>query len=176
VTAAPGPPGTGTSPDGPAPGGTRIEAGALLRRAAAVGSALAGPHLVIREPRTGERVVALDAGGTVGRGAAAALRLADPSASRLHLRLHVDAAGALVEDLGSRNGLRINGRSARGLRRLRSGDRLVVGETLLRYVDPLEQDGGGPAPPTRRPGPATLLGASAALLALAALALALPPP
>jgi hypothetical protein len=153
-------------------GMTRLDAAALLRRADAGGAARAGPHLVVREPRAGERVVALTGDFTVGRGGGAALRLADPSASRLHLRLRLDGAGAAVEDLGSRNGLRVNGGRARGLRRLRSGDVLEVGATLLRYVDPLE-----PAAP--RPGPVPpawrqrLLLVAAGLLAITALAAAL---
>jgi hypothetical protein len=131
-----------TAPSQPPParpldGATRLGACALLRQAEA-GRAEAGPHLLVREPGTAPRVVPLTADCTVGRGAAAALRLSDPSASRLHLRLRVDAAGTSAEDLGSRNGLCVNGGRARGLRRLRSGDELEAGETLLRFVDPLE--------------------------------------
>jgi pSer/pThr/pTyr-binding forkhead associated (FHA) protein len=176
MTEAPGAGTGGPAPAGSAPGATRIDAGALLRRAAMGGAAQAGPHLLVREPRAGERVVALAAACTVGRGRVAALRLADPSASRLHLRLRLDEAGATVEDLGSRNGLRVNGGRARGRRRLRSGDELAVGATLLRYVDPLEASGEAPArPPTarRRLAPAALLAGAAGLLAGAALSLAL---
>jgi pSer/pThr/pTyr-binding forkhead associated (FHA) protein len=163
-------------PAGAGPGATRVDAGGLLRRAALGEAAQAGPHLVVREPRARERVVALAAGCTVGRGRLAALRLADPSASRLHLRLRLDAAGATVHDLGSRNGLRVNGGRARGRRRLRSGDELEVGETLLRYVDPLESCGGAPGRPALArpwPRPAGLLAGAAGLLLVAALALAL---
>jgi pSer/pThr/pTyr-binding forkhead associated (FHA) protein len=166
----------GSSAPGVVAGATRIDAGALLRRAAAGGGAQAGPHLVVREPRALERVVALTGDCTVGRGREVALRLADPSASRLHLRLQVDAAGASVVDLGSRNGLRVNGGRARGLRRLRSGDRLEVGETLLRYVDPLQPIGevvDGPRTGLPRPPTAALLAVTAGLLAASAVALAL---
>jgi pSer/pThr/pTyr-binding forkhead associated (FHA) protein len=165
----------GSSAPGAVAGATRIDAGALLRRAAAGGIAPAGPHLVVREPRAVERVVALTGDCTVGRGPGVALRLADPSASRLHLRLQVDAAGASVVDLGSRNGLRVNGGRARGLRRLRSGDRLEVGETLLRYVDPLEPRGEAVEVPRTGPRPpsAALLAVAAVLLAASAVALAL---
>jgi len=154
-------------------GGTRLGAGALLRKAGDAGAAQAGPHLLVREPGAPERVVALTADCTVGRDPGAFLRLGDPSASRLHLRLRLDEAGASAEDLGSRNGLTVNGGRSRGLRRLRSGDELTVGETMLRFVDPLE----GPVPEADRPSsppPAPhLLLASAGLLLLAALALAL---
>lgn len=170
------PPGEGLASAGRVSGATRIDAGALLRRAAAGGTALAGPHLVVREPRAGERVVALTGDCTVGRGRRAALQLADPSASRIHLRLQIDQAGTSVEDLGSRNGLRVNGGRARGRRRLRSGDELEVGETLLRYVDPLEPAGAPAAchaAGRRRPPPAALLAAASGLLAAAAVVLAM---
>jgi hypothetical protein len=161
---------------GQARGLTRLDAGAMLRRAAAGEAAQTGPHLIVREPHAGERVVALTGDCTVGRADSAALRLADPSASRIHLRLQLDGAGASVEDLGSRNGLRVNGGRARGRRRRRSGDQLEVGETYLRYVDPLEPAtaGAGRSDPARRPPrrPA-LLGAAALLLAIAAVALLL---
>jgi pSer/pThr/pTyr-binding forkhead associated (FHA) protein len=162
-----------TGPASSPAGGTRLDAGALLRSAAAGVAERAGPHLLVREPRAGERVVALAGDCTVGRGRRATLRLADPSASRLHLQLRLDETGAVVEDLDSRNGLRINGGRARGRRRLRSGDELEVGATRLRFVDPLE-----PAvpigPAMRSPSrPGLLLGSVALLLALAALALAL---
>lgn len=165
------PPGTQA---GPPRGLTRIDAGALLRRAAAGEAAQAGPHLVIREPHAAERLVALAGACTVGRGRQAALRLADPSASRLHLRLRLDEAGASVEDLGSRNGLRVNGGRTQGLRRLRSGDQLEVGGTSLRYVDPLEPERSAERPSGprwRRPPRAALLGSAAALLALASVAI-----
>jgi pSer/pThr/pTyr-binding forkhead associated (FHA) protein len=157
-------------------GATRIDAGMVLRRAVAGETARAGPHLVVREPRAVERVVALTGDCTVGRGREVALRLSDPSASRLHLRLRIDEAGASVVDLGSRNGLRVNGGRARGARRLRSGDLLEVGETLLRYVDPLEpteEPGDRPWMGRRRPGRAALLAVAAGLLAASAVALSL---
>jgi pSer/pThr/pTyr-binding forkhead associated (FHA) protein len=164
----------GRGADGlPAACGTRLDAAALLRRAAAAGPAQAGAHLVVQEPGAGERIVALRRACTVGRGRAASVQLDDPSASRVHLRLQVDEAGATVEDLGSRNGLRVNGGRWRGVRRLRSGDRLQVGETLLRYVDPLESptDGAPASAPARSVlRPATLLATATALLAAAALA------
>ncbi len=166
----------GSPPPGqPEAGATRFDAGALLRRAE-VGAARAGPHLLVREPGEPERVVALTADCTVGRGAGAVLRLRDPSASRLHLRLRLDGAGTSAEDLSSRNGLNVNGRRWRGHRRLRSGDELEVGESRLRFVDPLEPPSAAvpQAQSSRRlPSVCSRLALAAGLLLLAALALAL---
>ena len=78
----------------------------------------------------------------------------------------------------------VNGRIARGALRLRHGDRLKLGETVIRFADPLEAhaEPGAAAAPLADGGrghhPAGAARwwrpAGALLLALAALALALP--
>lgn len=114
-------------------------AGALVRSALRGEGARAGPHLLVRSPGSAERAVALPAELTVGRGTEAGLALDDAGASRLHARIRLDDDGAaLVEDLGSKNGLRLNGRRLQaGPSPLRPGDELTVGATALRFVDPL---------------------------------------
>lgn len=160
------------------PEGTRALAAELVAQAAAGGAPVAGPHLlVLTGPSAGARLL-LGAEETLGRGRTATLRLPDPKASRRHARLRVGAGGVTVEDLGSKNGLLVNGvRADRGRRRLEIGDELAIGETLLALADPLAPGGpataaAGGAPreasarrPRRRRGAAQ---AAAALLALAA--------
>jgi hypothetical protein len=173
--------------------GTRVLAGALVRCALRGEGARAGPHLLVRAPGAVERTVALPAELTVGRGAAAGLALDDAGASRLHARIRLDEAGAaLVEDLGSKNGLRLNGRRIRGgPQPLRPGDELTVGSTALRFEDPLAgalaaaADAPGAASRASRSGtrwpagrlagppPWAQLAGAAGLLGLAALLLAL---
>jgi two-component system, cell cycle response regulator len=68
----------------------------------------------------------------VGRGAGCALLLTDASVSRRHARLAFVDGELRVEDLGSRNGTRVNGKDVRE-GRLRPGDRLEVGSVLLRF-------------------------------------------
>jgi pSer/pThr/pTyr-binding forkhead associated (FHA) protein len=132
----------------PRPGQTRVAAGALLRRVLGGDGARAGPHLLIRAPGCGERVVALDAELTVGRDPAAGLQLDDPGSSRRHACFRLGASGELtVEDLGSKNGLRINGRRLdQGPAALRPGDAVTLGQTSLRYLDPLAAVEAGPTP------------------------------
>lgn len=177
------------APEPPPPEGTRAVAGALLREAAAGAAPMTSPHLIVLTgPRAGARLVLRET-LSIGRGRAADLVLPDPEASRVHARVRLGADGAAVEDLGSKNGVRLNGvRIDRGPQSLRPGDELTVGETLLRLADPLEslavgQSGAGlprPAPATsapaapprhRRTVPPEI--AAAALLALSAAALAL---
>jgi two-component system cell cycle response regulator len=75
----------------------------------------------------------------VGRDAGCALLLTDASVSRRHARLAFVDGELRVEDLGSRNGTRVNGKDVRD-GSLRPGDRLEVGNVLLRYnrVSPSE--------------------------------------
>jgi hypothetical protein len=87
-----------------------------------------------------------------GRSSDADLVLADDTVSRKHARIY-SARGALwLRDLGSRNGTLVNGRSV-AHHRLRPGDRVTIGASLLRVdVVPLERlerekaPGKGPGP------------------------------
>jgi hypothetical protein len=153
---------------------TRAAASPVLRGEVAG----AGPAvLVLTGPLAGERH-AVGAGLTVGRGRGSALRVPDPLASRVHLRLRATADGATVEDLGSKNGVRVNGVEVESRPwPVRPGDEIALGDTLLCLEDPWP----AAAPPgpvvsrasasAARPPPSTF--AVALLLALSAAALAL---
>jgi hypothetical protein len=121
------------------PEGTRAMAGAFLREAAAGSAPMATPHLVVLTgPRAGLRVP-LRERLTVGRGRAANVVLPDPEASRVHAEVRLGGDAVTVEDLRSKNGVRVNAvRVEAGPQPLRAGDELTVGETVLRLVDPLD--------------------------------------
>ena len=74
----------------------------------------------------------------IGRGEEAGLVLRDPDVSREHIEIVRDLDGSLARDLGSKNGLEINGKRLRE-RRLRHGDLLQLGDTSILYEDPAEQ-------------------------------------
>jgi hypothetical protein len=83
----------------------------------------------------------------IGRSANCALTIDDPLVSRSHARIVVTADGATIEDAGSRNGIRVNGRTISGPTPLEDGARFRVGsqELLFRSMeDALVQ------PPRRR--------------------------
>ncbi len=166
----------------PLPPGTRVAAAALLRDAASGAEQVPGARLVVLTgPRAGARR-ALGPGLTLGRGRAADLRLPDPRASRVHARVSAGANGAAIEDLGSKNGVLVNGvRVDRRPWPLAPGDEVVVGETSLSVEDPWTSGGDAapdgdalPREATRRRrvprhvAAAILLALSAAALALAA--------
>jgi hypothetical protein len=63
----------------------------------------------------------------VGRSSACHISIEDPLVSRRHARLRVAGSTVTIEDLGSRNGLHINGRPIDGARELADGDRIRIG-------------------------------------------------
>lgn len=90
-------------------------------------------------------------GATIGRGEDSDIVVDDARASRLHARVAVSADGSyVVEDLGSRHGTLVNDESlGGGPSPLRSGDRITIGDTTLRFLLGDEtRVGAGPQPVT----------------------------
>lgn len=73
----------------------------------------------------------------IGRSASCGLTIDDPLVSRNHARLTVSAEGVTIEDAGSRNGIRVNGRTVSGRIPLADGARFRVGtqELVLRIME-----------------------------------------
>jgi len=70
---------------------------------------------------------------SLGRGPDVDLAFADPTLSRQHLAIEFTGKGFRARDLGSMNGMRVNGRESR-VADLESGDRLQIGELELELV------------------------------------------
>jgi hypothetical protein len=166
------------------PESTRLEAAAVLRGAlsdSTLQPAPPGPHLVVLTGRDAGARVPISSEVLIGRGRGADLRLDDRTISRRHARLRLGPGGAVLEDLGAKNRLRVNGVPAE--RRpvpIRPGDRITLGETELAFHDrtaPSIPDGGARAPPARAGRVTAAAGLRpllvAALLAFSAAALAL---
>lgn len=80
----------------------------------------------------GIREIALQDGENVlGREQSAAIWIDDSSVSRRHARVVIDESGAVVEDLGSKNGTLVNGRRLKKKELLSDGDAIVVGPARL---------------------------------------------
>jgi hypothetical protein len=79
----------------------------------------------------------------VGRGLSCNVRFNDPGISRHHVRLVVEDATVKVEELGSTNGTRINGKPFVGSKELADGDELQIGHRWLkiRVIQDKETDG-----------------------------------
>lgn len=116
----------------------------LIRTVHRVGYALDIPS-GRREPATpsvathwitlGQRRLSLVSGeNIIGRDEGAGIRIDDPMVSRRHARILVSASGAVVEDLGSKNGTFIDGRPlAAAPTPLRHGIQLAFGTVLATY-------------------------------------------
>jgi hypothetical protein len=77
----------------------------------------------------------------IGRSASCQLTIDDPLISRNHARLILRDDEATIEDLGSRNGVRVNGRPITGPTPVGDGARLRIGtqEVILRKLQEVSQ-------------------------------------
>lgn len=69
---------------------------------------------------------------TIGREEGNGLRLNDERVSRFHAKIQVEDSDILLTDLDSTNGTRVNG-SAVQIRRLRAGDQVSIGRSMLLF-------------------------------------------
>lgn len=79
--------------------------------------------------------IRVDDGMTVGRAESTDLRIGDAFASGLHARLSVHSGRVYVEDLESTNGTFLNDVELRDVTEMRVGDRLRIGDTVLRLAE-----------------------------------------
>jgi hypothetical protein len=88
--------------------------------------------------RVGNEEVELAIGvSLIGRDSSCRITIFDAMISRRHARVQFDGAQASIEDLGSRNGTRVNGVLIAGPHALREGDRVGIGshELVVSIVD-----------------------------------------
>jgi hypothetical protein len=82
----------------------------------------------------GRRHVVPPGGGVVGRSRDCQVVLSDANVSRRHAELRPAAAGTwMISDLGSTNGVRVNGRRIAGAQQLAAGDRIVLGTAEIGF-------------------------------------------
>ena len=77
----------------------------------------------------------------IGRSPDCQVTIEDPLVSRQHARIVIDEGGATIEDLKSRNGVKVNGQPIKGLVRLRDGDRLRIGTQEVVFCEIAEGSG-----------------------------------
>jgi pSer/pThr/pTyr-binding forkhead associated (FHA) protein len=108
-------------------GGGKLKASGRLGR---------GGLLVVVSPNQfGDCCVVPEAPLVVGRQPDCDLQIQDPLLSRRHFRISRDAEGEyLLEDLGSKNSTFLNARQVQTPERLHYGDRIVAGNSVLRFL------------------------------------------
>ncbi len=100
----------------------------------------ASPRLVVSNGPSEGRVLAVPpppARLVAGRGETCDLSLSDADLSREHVEVRSDLDGVVLRDLGSKNGTQVNERPVVE-RRLRDGDEIRIGRTVLLFEDPVE--------------------------------------
>lgn len=98
----------------------------------------------------------------LGRSPECELSISDPAVSRRHARLWVSPSQIIIEDLGSQNGVYVNGARIQGPSELMAGDKLRICSHELELVDTFDED---KTPPNRyRITADTLTGADKATL------------
>ena len=115
------------------------------------------PHafLVVHVEEGGSRVIDLPEGVdvTFGRSRAATVHVDSEKVSRLHAKVRRSGDDIEVEDLGSKNGTRVNGDKIEGPRKLANGDELQIGSiyavvglaSSLHAASPIADDAAGEA-------------------------------
>ena len=83
----------------------------------------------------GKRMVIPASGAVLGRSRDADIVLADPNVSRKHAEIRPAGRGRwVVQDLGSTNGVKVNGQPIQGETPLEPGDRIALGTADVRFV------------------------------------------
>jgi hypothetical protein len=81
----------------------------------------------------GRRLLVPPAGGVIGRSRDCEIVIEDAGISRHHAELRTAADGWTIADLGSTNGVLVNGREISGAQPVHSGDRIELGSTEIHF-------------------------------------------
>lgn len=81
----------------------------------------------------GRRLLVAPRGATIGRSRDCDIVLEDSSISRRHAELRPGDQGWVIEDLGSTNGVRVNGNTVHSPQEVRTGDRIEIGSTEMLF-------------------------------------------
>lgn len=98
------------------------------------GSVSAGPTIVARLLYEGTTIPLLAGVHVIGRDEGSAVCLNSSTVSRAHARLIASADATTIEDLGSKNGTRVNGSTIGDSTALRNGDQIQVGSISLTFL------------------------------------------
>ncbi len=69
----------------------------------------------------------------IGRAPQCEIQLLSRAVSRRHARIEFDGTQAIVSDLGTKNGIKLNGQTIQGAAVVSEGDKVVVGDIVMIY-------------------------------------------
>ena len=96
--------------------------------------------LVLLDPERPIKYPLFKATMTIGRGEIADIRIENDFLSRLHARIVSTPNGAAIEDVDSKNGIRVNTKLVTARQPLRHGDVLDLGRLRFRFIDTATDD------------------------------------
>ena len=95
---------------------------------------MAAKLVVLAGPEEGRIIeVPEEASTTLGRGDAAAIRIADGTVSRVHCSIEIYGGTAMLKDAGSKTGTRVDGKAVKD-HELRTDNIISIGTTKMRFV------------------------------------------
>ena len=111
-----------------------------------------GRDSTINSPYVNRLLVIMDGAGnlkrpldssimTIGRDPRNDVQIRSRYISRYHARIINDSDGSVIEDLDSRNGVRVNSEKVRR-QQLRSGDLIDLGKIQMKFIDLMEGTAG----------------------------------
>ncbi|OYU17399.1 MAG: FHA domain-containing protein [Rhodobacteraceae bacterium PARR1] len=95
------------------------------------GAAPARPMVALVREDTRERLILTIPGGTIGRAPNNALSFLDDGVSRVHAGIRLVGGAVTLADEGSLNGTFLNGKAVKAPARLKSGDKIGLGNVTL---------------------------------------------
>jgi hypothetical protein len=96
--------------------------------------------LVLLDPERPIKYPLFKATMTIGRSDVADIRIENDFLSRLHARIVSTANGAAIEDVESKNGIRVNAKLVTARQELRHGDIVDLGRLRFRFIDTAADD------------------------------------
>ena len=110
----------------------------IYSTSARVGAPVQAARGTPRHPRAlllvgGRRVLVPPSGGVIGRSRDCDIVLEDAGVSRRHAEIRPSGQGWAVQDLGSTNGVLVNGRALHGIAELTAGDSIEIGSTQMLF-------------------------------------------
>ena len=100
------------------------------------------PRLLIKFTNQQNQIFTFDTTIVIGRGENCSLILPNSSVSREHAKIHISEEDSIIEDLGSQNGLLINGEKlySNEKREIASRSEIQIGNFTLIYLTDYQED------------------------------------
>jgi len=91
------------------------------------------PHFEVQLTKKLQRVYEVAQDTVIGRAPQCEIQLLSRAVSRRHARIEFDGQQAIISDLGTKNGIKLNGQRVQGAAVVSEGDEVVVGDIHMRY-------------------------------------------